>query len=81
MTIPLTQVTLDFEINEKESFVSISATAKCTGKTGVEMEALNASIIAALTIYDMCKSVDRGMQIGAQLLRKTGGQSGDVYFE
>ena len=79
--IPLTQVTIDFDIDEKECLISITATARCTGKTGVEMEALNATMIAALTIYDMCKSVDRGMQIGTQLVSKTGGQSGDVFFQ
>jgi len=79
--ISLTQVTIDFEIDDEECLISIIATARCTGKTGVEMEALNASMIAALTIYDMCKSVDRGMKIGTQLYSKTGGQSGNVYFE
>ena len=79
--IPLTQVTIDFDIAEKECLISITATARCTGKTGVEMEALNATMIAALTIYDMCKSVDRGMQIGTELVSKTGGQSGDVFFQ
>ena len=79
--ISLTQVTIDFEIDDEECLISIIATARCTGKTGVEMEALNASMIAALTIYDMCKSVDRGMKIGTQLYSKTGGQSGNVHFE
>ena len=55
--------------------------AKTRGKTGVEIEALTATSIAALTIYDMCKAVDRGMQIGTRLLSKTGGQSGDVFLE
>ena len=79
--ISLTQVTIDFDIDDEECLISIIATARCTGKTGVEMEALNASMIAALTIYDMCKSVDRGMKIGTQLHSKAGGQSGDVHFE
>ena len=79
--IPLTQVTIDFDIDDKECLISITATARCIGKTGVEMEALNASMIAALTIYDMCKSVDRGMQIGTQLSSKTGGQSGNVFLD
>jgi cyclic pyranopterin phosphate synthase len=79
--IPLTQVTIEFDIDDKEGLISITSTAKCIGKTGVEMEALNGSMIAALTIYDMCKSVDRGMQIGTQLSSKTGGQSGNVFLD
>ena len=79
--LPLTQVTVDFELDEKRSRVEIKAMAKTHGKTGVEIEALTATSIAALTIYDMCKAVDRGMQIGTQLLSKTGGQSGDVFLE
>ena len=79
--LPLTQVTVDFELDEERSRVEIRATAKTHGKTGVEIEALTATSIAALTIYDMCKAVDRGMQIGTRLLSKTGGQSGDVFLE
>ena len=79
--IPLTQVTIEFDIDDKEGLISITSTAKCIGKTGVEMDALNGSMIAALTIYDMGKSVDRGMQIGTQLSSKTGGQSGNVFLE
>ena len=79
--LPLTQVTVDFELDEKRSRVEIKAMAKTRGKTGVEIEALTATSIAALTIYDMCKAVDRGMQIGTRLLSKTGGQSGDVFLE
>ena len=79
--LPLTQVTVDFELDEKRSRVEIKAMAKTHGKTGVEIEALTATSIAALTIYDMCKAVDRGMQIGTRLLSKTGGQSGDVFLE
>lgn len=79
--LPLTQVTVDFELDEERSRVEIRAMAKTHGKTGVEIEALTATSIAALTIYDMCKAVDRGMQIGTRLLSKTGGQSGDVFLE
>ena len=60
--LPLEKVTLDLEITEKG--VSVLATAICTGKTGVEMEALTAVSVAALTIYDMCKAVDKNMIIG-----------------
>ena len=58
------------------------ATAKTTARTGVEMEALTAVSVAALTVYDMCKSVDRGMRIdGVRLVRKSGGKSGDIVLE
>jgi cyclic pyranopterin phosphate synthase len=57
--------------------IEITATTKITGRTGVEMEALTAVAVAALTVYDMCKSVDRGMRIGdIRLLHKSGGKSG-----
>ena len=60
----------------------IEATVRTSGQTGVEMEALTAVSVAALTIYDMCKAIDRGMQIGEiRLARKTGGRSGDVFLE
>ena len=73
----LTSVELAFELDEQDSAVHIEASCKVSGKTGVEMEALTAASIAALTIYDMCKAVDRGMQItGLGLARKEGGKSG-----
>ena len=76
--LPLSRIAVDFELNADACAVHITAEAKTTGKTGVEMEALTAVSIAALTIYDMCKAVDRGMQIeGVRLTRKSGGQSGD----
>lgn len=76
--LPITQVTVDFSFDEPRGAVLIQARAKCTGVTGVEMEALTAVSIAALTIYDMCKAVDRGMEIQSVcLLRKTGGKSGE----
>ena len=76
--LPLTQVDVDFEIDESASRIEITATAHCTGKTGVEMEALTAVSVAALTIYDMAKAVEKTMRIGEiRLVRKTGGKSGD----
>ena len=79
--LPLTQVTIDFDIDIETSTILITGIAKTRGKTGVEMEALTATSVAALTIYDMCKSVDRGMSMGARLSSKTGGQSGDVFLD
>jgi cyclic pyranopterin phosphate synthase len=79
----LTHVGVEFETrrpgNEADMVgVEITATVRTTGKTGVEMEALTAVSIAGLTIYDMCKAVDRGMQLDSvRLVRKTGGKSGD----
>ena len=73
----LTSVSVDFRIDAARSCVHIEACCKVSGKTGVEMEALTAVSVAALTIYDMCKAVDRGMEIGSVgLLRKSGGKSG-----
>ena len=74
----LNAVDVAFELDEGASTVRIEATCKVSGKTGVEMEAPTAASVAALTIYDMCKAVDRGMQIeGVGLLQKRGGKSGD----
>ena len=76
--LPLSRIAVDFDLDTDTSAVRITAEAKTTGKTGVEMEALTAVSVAALTIYDMCKAVDRGMRIeGVRLTRKSGGQSGD----
>ena len=76
--IMISGVDIDFELNEAELAVEIKATAKCTGATGVEMEALTAASVAALTIYDMCKAVQRDMEItDIRLLKKTGGKSGE----
>jgi cyclic pyranopterin phosphate synthase len=70
-------VDLDFSPEVGKSEIRIESRVKCSGKTGVEMEALAAAAVAALTIYDMCKAVDRGMVIGdIKLLRKSGGTSG-----
>ncbi len=80
--LPLDQVTVEFELDESRSAVEITATAKTTAKTGVEMEAMTAVSVAALTIYDMCKGVDRGIRIeGVRLARKGGGKSGDIVLE
>ena len=77
--LPLNRVEVTLTPDAARSRVRITATATTSGKTGVEMEALTAVSIAALTVYDMCKAVDRGVRIeGIRLLRKTGGQSGDV---
>lgn len=74
----LTHVALDFTFDEDASAVEITALVRCTGQTGVEMEALTAVSVAALTIYDMAKAVDRGMVIeGVRLLAKRGGKSGE----
>jgi len=74
----LTSVEVSFRIEPDNALVQIEATCKVSGKTGVEMEALTAVSVAALTIYDMCKAVDRAMEIrGVTLLQKTGGKSGD----
>lgn len=76
--IALTRVGVEFEILERESSVVCRVTAETFGKTGVEMEALNAVSVGLLTIYDMCKAVDRGMTLcDIQLLEKHGGKSGD----
>ena len=75
--IALTRVAVEFALDEAASSVSIAVTAECSGQTGVEMEALTAASVGLLTIYDMCKAVDRGMVISAvQLLEKEGGKSG-----
>lgn len=75
----LTRVSVDFEMDVARHKVLISATCAVDGKTGVEMEALTAASVAALTIYDMCKAVDRAMVISnIRVLEKSGGKSG--YF-
>jgi len=74
----LTGVNLEFQLDEAVSCVIITASVKTAGKTGVEMEALTAVSVAALTIYDMCKAVEKGMIIGyIRLNSKAGGKSGD----
>jgi len=79
---PLALSSVRVELTPKADRVEISARVKTTGQTGVEMEALTAVSVAALTLYDMCKAVDRGMVIGeSHLALKTGGQSGDYVSE
>ena len=74
----LSGIDMSFFINEKASKVEIEAAVKLTGKTGVEMEALTAVSVAALTIYDMCKAVDKEMVLGnIRLISKSGGKSGE----
>lgn len=75
--IMLSGVDIDLELREETRSVEITATAKCTGATGVEMEALTAVSVAALTVYDMCKAVQRDIEISdIRLLKKSGGKSG-----
>jgi cyclic pyranopterin phosphate synthase len=75
--LQLTNVAVEFYLPENGNFVEITASAKGVGKTGFEMEALVAVSVSTLTIYDMCKAVDRGMTIGEiRLIRKSGGKSG-----
>lgn len=77
----ITGCKIEFEIDEENSAIKIFATVKITGKTGVEMEALTAASITALTIYDMCKAIDKRMVIqNTFLLNKSGGKSGDFNF-
>ena len=80
--IALSSVEVTLALDTAASAVEISATCKTTGKTGVEMEALTAVAVAALTVYDMCKSVDRGMRIAdIRLVEKSGGKSGTYKAE
>ena len=75
--IALTRVSIEFEIDAERNAVHCLTVAECYGRTGVEMEALTATSVGLLTIYDMCKAVDRGMRIeGIRLLEKIGGKSG-----
>ncbi|HIP97514.1 MAG TPA: cyclic pyranopterin monophosphate synthase MoaC [Anaerolineae bacterium] len=78
----LSKIGVDFRIDEESSRIEITATVHSRGKTGVEMEALTAVSVAALTIYDMAKAVERTMRIGnIRLLRKSGGKSGEIVLE
>jgi cyclic pyranopterin phosphate synthase len=75
--VPLTSVAIEFSVDEPGARIDCRATVECTARTGVEMEALTAVQVALLTIYDMCKAVDRGMTMdGIRLLEKRGGKSG-----
>ncbi len=78
-TLLLSQVAVEFQIDEDHSRIEIAATVRTRGKTGVEMEALTAVSVAALTVYDMLKAVEKTMRIGnIRLIRKSGGKSGDI---
>ena len=78
----LTQVDVTFEVDERRSAIEITAAVRTRGKTGVEMEALTAVSVAALTLYDMAKAVEKGMRIqNIRLIRKSGGKSGDLILE
>ncbi len=75
--LPLTKLSIDFELSEKTNEVRATCIAETTGKTGVEMEALTGVSVALLTVYDMCKAVDKTMEIGSVYLEeKSGGKSG-----
>ena len=77
-SLPLDDLQVEFELQPQLPGVRIVCTARVNGRTGVEMEAMTAASVAALTIYDMCKAVDRAMEIGSlRLLRKEGGRSGE----
>jgi cyclic pyranopterin phosphate synthase len=75
--LPLTSVEVELRCDPERAAVDIAATCRLKGRTGVEMEALTAAAVAALTVYDMCKAADRGMRIvNLRLTRKSGGRSG-----
>ena len=78
----LSRIDVSLTPDEKASCIEVEATIRTTGKTGVEMEALTAATIAALTVYDMCKAADRAMRIeNVRLVKKSGGKSGDFRAE
>ena len=80
--LPLNRVDVALDLDGKQNRINITATVGTSAKTGVEMEALTAVSVAALTVYDMCKSADRGVRIeGIRLVRKRGGRSGDITLE
>jgi cyclic pyranopterin phosphate synthase len=80
--IPITGVEMELEPDEETSAIHITVTAVTYGKTGIEMEALHGVAVAALTIYDMCKAIDRSMKImEIRLVEKSGGQSGEFRGE
>ena len=80
--LPLTGIDITFRLSDEPCMVEIQAAVTCTGVTGVEMEALTAVSVAALTVYDMCKAVQKDMEItNIRLLEKSGGKSGDYKRE
>jgi len=75
--LSLTHIDLDYSFDDKKHFVGITSTVRTKGQTGVEMEAINCVMVVALTIYDMCKAIDKGIELGPfYLLEKSGGKSG-----
>jgi cyclic pyranopterin phosphate synthase len=77
----LSKITVDFHINHEKELIETYCQVTCLGKTGVEMEALHGVSATLLTIYDMCKAIDKGMVISdVHLVKKSGGKSGDFYF-
>jgi cyclic pyranopterin phosphate synthase len=75
--LPLTHLDVTFDFDDAEAVVTITSSAKTRGQTGVEMEALTCAMVTALTVYDMCKAVDKGIELGPFfLLEKSGGKSG-----
>ena len=80
--LPISSVVVELTADRAANAVEIAATVRTTGQTGVEMEALTAASVAALTVYDMCKAVDRGMRIeGLRVVHKAGGKSGEFTQE
>ena len=80
--LPLTGIDITFRLSDEPCMVEIQAAVTCTGVTGVEMEALTGVSVALLTVYDMCKAIDKRMTLGEiHLVEKHGGKSGDFYFE
>lgn len=77
----ITKSEVGFELNEEENSITATCTVKCQGQTGVEMEALTGVNVALLTVYDMCKAIDKSMRItDIHLVEKHGGKSGDYYY-
>lgn len=80
--LPITKCTIDFKIDQDNNEICVNCTTKTVGRTGVEMESLTGVTTALLTIYDMCKAIDKSMVITQiHLVEKSGGKSGDFYFE
>ena len=81
-TLLLTKSAVEFTLHPEESSIEAACTVRCEGQTGVEMEALTGVSVALLTVYDMCKAIDKRMTLGEiHLVEKHGGKSGDFYFE
>jgi cyclic pyranopterin phosphate synthase len=81
-TLLIQKCSIDFELDEKQNEIKATCVVKTDGKTGVEMEALTGVTVTLLTIYDMCKAIDKGMELSdIHLVRKSGGKSGDFFFD